>query len=530
VNAGALTAAFGIEYTGSTLYGYSPDPDFVQSTVINATLNGAVGGTTAWSLLGGRGADSILGDNNGDYIVGDLQPFATNQDTIVGGNGNNTIYGDYSNGSATDGSADSIVGGSSGDTIYGGAGGDTIIGNAGANEIYGQDGDDSIVSGTNNDTVYGGAGNDTIVGSAGNDSLFGDAGTNLFQFANGILTSSATVDGGGSVDGQDTLSFTDATTVIDTAFTNVSQIQVITTTDATNNSLTFGSEASTIGLDSVVGGSGNDTFVLESTFTDTGVTLRGGTGSDSISVNTYSQITSNYIDAEGGGGDTDVLQIVTSLGSSTGPSFDSINTNNVNGIERLELGVTANNYVALSNGSGGWGINTVVGGATVQNEISAFGLTAQVTLLGGSSSDVLTGGTVADRLQGWLYTTAASTNTVADTFTGGTGADTFVLGDTASNAYSTAFAANIQGFEYGVGTDVLELWGQGLLPGATGITDNGSNQVIVDIGGTNAYTINYNDLAGTGDIRDAANAITYGSFTYNGNMANNLVAANFSFV
>jgi Ca2+-binding RTX toxin-like protein len=432
--------AFGIEYSGDTLWGYSPDPDFVQSTRINATLNGSLDDRN-WTLLGGTGDDSIIGANqigggaNGDFIVGDRSPvgaqsYYQGQDTIVGSLGNNTIYGD-SIGDVGQGNADSIVGGINSDTIYGGGGNDTILAadnlaiDSGDNLIEGNDGNDSIVGGAGNDDIYGGNGDDDIVGSLGADSLFGGDGNDDFQFANSDFGSAATIDGGA---GSNTLSFTNAAIVVDSQFANKSNIDIITTPDGFNSDITLGSNAGSgvMGLNSVIGGNGDDTFALASTFTTTGQSLYGGAGNDDFTVNSYSQISSGYID---GGANTDTLNIVTSLGASN--SYEPIVSTNVSNIEILQLGETATNYVNIGDSNGDWGIASVYGGANVDNNINAAAIGVSINLFGGNNSDQLIAGSNGDVIQGWL----ATTNTSNDTLTGGTGNDDFVLGNNTDNAY-----------------------------------------------------------------------------------------------
>jgi hypothetical protein len=481
---GLQVNVFGIEYSGSTLYGYSPDPDFVQSTVINATLNGDVGGSTAWSLLGGLGDDSIIGGANND-------------------------------------------------SAFGGVGNDDIFGGLGDDSLLGEDGDDTINGGDGNDDVYGGNNNDVIIGSLGADSLFGGDGNDDFQFANSDFGSAATIDGGA---GTNTLSFTDAATVVDSQFANKSNIDVITTPDGFNSNLDLGSNAGSgsMGLNSVIGGTGNDTFGLSSSFTATGVSLYGGAGNDEFTVNSYSQLSSGYID--GGVGTNDTLEILTSYAG-----VAQYNTDSVSNIESLQLGNTAINQVILNNGAAGWGIATIAGGANVNNEISAFSLNAQVTLLGGNLQDELTGGNNNDRLQGW-YGPAASANSNSDTLTGGNGSDVFVLGDGNSNAYnynfigSSGFVAEVRRFEYtGISTDSFELWNFDLVgPGVKGLVNTTPGSLYTaNIDGTDVYQIHYNDagaLGNSGRISNNTDTITYATFTYDGSMSGNLTTTSFNFV
>jgi Ca2+-binding RTX toxin-like protein len=473
---GNQVGVFGIEYTGSTLYGYSPDPDFVQSTIINATLTGNVGGTTAWTLLGGLGQDSIVGGNNdGEYIVGDLETlvganqgriFAANSDTIVGNNGTSTIWGDFvlgldANGDIdtanvdgiTIGADDSIVGGANGDTIFGGGGNDDILAGDGTNLVYGQGGNDSIVSGANTDVIYGGIGNDSIVGSTGvggDDTFFGGAGNDDFEFSSVAHLEDSSLDGGTDTD---TIRFTtDAVTVVDANLDQIvaGTIERIVTANG-DNSITLDSNADSAGISTVIGGTGNDDFTLNSSFNNP-VTLLGGAGNDDFTVNSYSQITSASID--GGVGTEDTLNIVTSLGSSI--SYEPILLGvNVSNIEILQLGETATNYVNLIGDSNGdFGIANVYGGANVDNNINAAAIGLSINMFGGNNNDQLIAGSNGDTIQGWLISTTNASN---DTLTGNTGNDDFVLGNNTDNAYGQSGGGSPIAYirDFDAGSDIL---------------------------------------------------------------------------
>jgi hypothetical protein len=88
--AGSALTTFGINYnTGSTLYGYALDPNFVQSNAISATLDGsqAIAPTDpSWSLLGGLGNDFIIGGSNNDTALG-----GAGNDNITGADGNDSL-------------------------------------------------------------------------------------------------------------------------------------------------------------------------------------------------------------------------------------------------------------------------------------------------------------------------------------------------------------------------------------------------------------------------------------------------------
>jgi Ca2+-binding RTX toxin-like protein len=444
---GNFTAAFGIEYTDNTLYGYSPDPDFVQSTVINATLNGAVGGTTAWSLLGGRGNDSIIGGSNNDIATG-----GAGDDSIFGG------IADPVNGNPFNGGNDSLLGDAGNDTINGGDGLNTLEGGIGNDSlIVIDDGTAPLAVGTNN-TLLGGDDNDVFFFGK----VFGTA-------SDTYLTATTSVVGGLGID---TIQFANGNVnVADSAYTLVSQIESIVGGNGADT-FSFGTNATAlVDLAGVLGGDGNDSLVLESTYNSATnpITLDGGLGNDIFSVDAYSQIQPATNSTIIGGGGEDTLSFANFIGSIGTPAV--INDANVSQVEFLQLANNGSNYVVLN---GSFAIDTVLGGDAVgvDNYINAQGLDPAnaVTLAGGQGSDFLLGGPGTDWLQGFAFGPGAPVS-ASDTFTGGSAVDTFVLGNGSGNAYSGgAVQATINDFDI-AGLDVIRLFNNGLTPGAVGFGD-----------------------------------------------------------
>ena len=444
-NPGAETYPFGIKYTGDTLWGYSADPDYIQGTPpINSTLNGAAGGP--WSLLGGSGNDSIIG--------------GANNDTALGGSGN-----------------DSIFGGAGNDSLLGEAGNDTIDGGSGLNSLFGGLGNDSLLVIDNGTAALAAVTNNTLVGgdeTAPNGDVF-FFGKVFGTATDTYLTSTTSLVGG---TGTDTIRFADGNvTVADSAYTLVSQIESIVGGTGTDL-LVFGAEASTIGLAGVVGGNGNDTFVLEAGFTGSNVTFAGGAGNDRFVIDNFNQLSptgqNNRIDGEAG--TNDVLAISNLLGSAAFAA--RITDQNVTNIEELRLAngtaPTDANYVNLITP---WGIQRVFGGTGAQNIINAQpAITVGLELYGAELSDQLGGGGAADIIKGWIGT--PTSNTVRDTFTGGAGADTFVIAEAAlaGNAYGNIANnyAVITDFQANAGRDILQLKNLGAAAANYSLTFAGS--------------------------------------------------------
>jgi Ca2+-binding RTX toxin-like protein len=157
------------------------------------------------------------GTADSDLIVGNgLNNF------INTGDGNNVVYGGAGD--------DVIIGGTGNDIIFGGSGNDIIDSGNGNNYVDGGDGDDSIFGGEGNDILAGGAGNDTIFGGDGDDVLFGGEGADYIQGDDSTA-------GNENVDGN---------------------IYFVTSDDA------------------IIGGDGNDTFVITSEEDAEGVIIEAG--------------------------------------------------------------------------------------------------------------------------------------------------------------------------------------------------------------------------------------------------------------
>lgn len=119
--------------------------------------NGTVDGTSGDDLI-----DSAYdGDLQNDFVdTADGTGVERNEDIIAAGAGNDSVYAGLED-----------------DTVFGGAGSDTIFGGSGSDELSGDSGDDTIAVSAS-DTAYGGGGDDLfiydeIIGESGNVEIFG---------------------------------------------------------------------------------------------------------------------------------------------------------------------------------------------------------------------------------------------------------------------------------------------------------------------------------------------------------------------
>lgn len=168
---------------------------------------------------GAGGNDVIYGGNGDDTIIG-----GTGNDILAGGGGNDIIVTGTMDGSTNNGnnvisagSGDDIVfAGSGNDVISGEGGNDLIDAGNGNNIVDGGSGSDNIISGSGNDVVLGGSGNDVIYSGDGDDVLDGGEGSDY-------------IEGGGSTLGNETVT---------------------------------GNLFNVTSFDVMLGGNGNDTFVI----------------------------------------------------------------------------------------------------------------------------------------------------------------------------------------------------------------------------------------------------------------------------
>jgi Ca2+-binding RTX toxin-like protein len=436
------------------------------------------------SLFGGTGNDTF--DTGLAYIATSV--------TLIGGAGNDSILGQDA--------ADSIVGGLGDDILVGRNGADTILGNEGNNSIVGGDGADSLLGGIGNDTFTGDADNDTIKGNGGADSLLGGLGDDLFLFASSVEVSNV-VDliGGGGIDTMQLLSDTQSLT--DLNFSKVKTTEVLTFANGANSVL-IDTNALASGLQTIYGGTGDDTFTQGLGFANP-ITLIGGTGNgnDQFNISSVQQLAQNSIS---GGSDTTHDKI-----SVTDTTNDNVSRTlaNVTDVELLEF--TAGVRVNLT---GAWGIETINGGAgnsTIDASSVAYAGSGILITGKDAGADSLIGGIGSDTLQA----ATSSSNTNNDTLTGGAGIDWFVLGNATGNFYgvtpgatpSTTGSPNafVKDFDV-VGQDIIRLSGNGIAAGST--LNNGffkvvdTNQVRYYAGQSPTFT----NLAYTVDYTGTANS------------------------
>lgn len=502
------------------------------------------------------------GYNGGYYGNYYYQGTDGGDDIIIGGSGNDNL---------SSGAGDVWIDGAAGhDIIYGGAGRNVLIGGDGVDQIFGGAGDDYIAGGAGNDYIqpwiggpapgglFGGDGNDIIVGGGGLDGVFGENGDDVL-----IVDE----DGGATFDyydggvGSDTASFERFTSAVNfnlttgrgNGYTAVTYgdgfVAIENVTGSNLNDIIYGDEvANTLkglgGNDQLYGGEGNDI-------------IEGGEGIDIISGGGGAN-TASYLGSSAGvsvnlgarsslGGDAagDVLSGIQNL---TGSNYGDELTGDT-GANIISTGV-GDDYINATSGydtyNGGDGFDTVDyslatvssvnvtlgtagGNATYRDSVLTLiyqSLVSVEQIIGTSSHDSFSS-------SGSNLNITWDGNGGYDTFSGGTGSDTYVYGHGYGvvSISDSKSASNTIRFKAGVTFD--DLWAANSggtfqlgIRGAAGYIQAYSNAATV---GNNV--IKFLDLGGAAQVDvTQVNAVYAGSdgadTLYGATTTSNLIFAN----
>ena len=295
------------------------------------------------------------------------------------------------------------------------------------------------------------SGNDTVI--MGDSALTIDLGdgNNTVQTDSAYLTIGDKITGG---TGTDILEITDAATIVDLDFNQITNFEKLVLADDVN-SVELGAKAKAAGVVTIDGSASTD--VLTATVTDTGFNITGGTAADIIKIDSanLSSLTFN------GMGGTDVIELTSAanLNDSDFANLSQIETlelNDFNTTQSITLGsssVTAddatNSGLTTIDASGLLGVNNV--------EVDISGMLKNMTVTTAAGNDIITMGrgvdTISTGLGDDIIKVSSENFTSADTINGGgqTGAGG-ILGDileitTTTNAITDAHFTNVLGIE-----------------------------------------------------------------------------------
>ena len=397
------------------------------------------------SLSGGAGKDTINGGAGNDTLDG-----GAGDDSLTGGQGDDTYVVD----STSDVIVELANGGS--DTVKSSATyvlgvnlenltltGTAVIngtGNALANSIKGNSADNELDGGgdgTTADTLVGGAGNDTYTVHSVNDVITEVANEGLDTVKSAVSLSLS------AVDNVENLTLTGAAI----SGTGNALANVITGNDA-DNILDGGGTGATV--DTLVGGAGNDTYIVHNT--NDLVTELQGAGTDTVQSSVNYSLGSNLENLTLTGAAT--LGVGNELANNIVGNGSSDRLNGLAGDDRL-TGGAGNDTLDGGSGNddmfGGLGNDTYVvdsaldvvteglnaGSDTVQSSVNyTLGSNLEkLTLLGGATvgvgnelANTIIGNDSGDRLNGLAGDDSLTGGIGSDTLDGGTGNDTMAGG------------------------------------------------------------------------------------------------------
>jgi Ca2+-binding RTX toxin-like protein len=358
-----------------------------------------LGGSKNNSLVAGTGNQALVGGNNisaSNILVGGI-----GLDTLKAGKGYNTlISGSKAGGSnilIADGVANSLVAGLGNDTLHAVAfGGDTtMVGGSGKVMMAGGKNSNSLVSGSTglgSNTLLGGTGDNTLSAGTGRDVIKGGDGKNVFIFKhNNILNQDILLSK--KISSTNTLGLNSAAqiSIQDSDLAGIFSKNKGATLDAIRNygaasvSITLGSNANNLFVDSIVAGNSGDTLTAGSGYKGA-LDFYGGTGNDLIVADSREQIVNSYKNGGSlyGGSGIDTLRIVNSATLNDDAFFS---TNNVEKVDVLHL-VGSANLVTLGGSASADGYSIVYGGNGGNTLIQDASFNDGLTLIGGNGRDL----------------------------------------------------------------------------------------------------------------------------------------------
>jgi hypothetical protein len=231
-----VAAADELDSTANVLKGGTGTGDTLNIATAGNAIQAA--DTISWSgienyTLTGNGAQSLtLSDGN----------IAAGAALTVNGNSQTSTVFTFDGSAESDGTMTVMLRGSGNHIVTLGQGNDTVSTH-------------SVTTGTlaltltgGNNTVTTGEGVATVTLGGGNDNLTLNLGNDIVQGTNGQLDQNDTVAGG---TGTDTIKYTDASTVRDSDFTNVTSVEAVTMVGDFAGTFTLGANASTAGITSL---------------------------------------------------------------------------------------------------------------------------------------------------------------------------------------------------------------------------------------------------------------------------------------
>ena len=349
----------------------------IDGSNVNDAITGSIGND---SVNAGSGNDTINASAGNDTLSG-----GSGNDILIGGSGNDAIDGGVGNNTAsyTDATSNVVINLSNatvGGVLAGTATGDGTDTLSNIQNAIGGSGNDVITASSSNSILIGGDGLDTLNGGVGNDLLIdgalidpNDIPTDLVTLMSGLSNSINALQG---IKGS-SLNTNPMIDEINTLNHTLSQIVLEGTGSSTlSNTLSINAVSAISPTDALVGGKGNDTYVITSL--NTKVTEATSSGTDLIDV---------AIATIGG-----TYTLATNI--ENGALINDVNYNLVgNTLNNILVGNSHNNSLSGGSGNdtlvGNGGHDTLIGGNGIDTFHVSSSSTDQINDLGAGGSDVL---------------------------------------------------------------------------------------------------------------------------------------------
>ena len=371
--------------------------------------------------------------------------------------------------------------------------------------------------------VTGGAGADTITGASEKSNFSGGAGNDVFRFDSLVLDANDTVSGG---DGTDTIQLTNDTgSYVDTDFTNITGVEVVSANGAAGWSATFNGNADTAGFTTVTSEAGSNVSITLGSAFDNALRFNLSDGADTVAAAssnaavTVSTNAANYTTADsltGGGTTGDVIRITMGAGGETA-AFG-----NVSGFETITIVGSGDNDVVISMSDTMIGANgsLTVNATDLSNSNATLTLTsaettttATLTVLGGAGADTIVGASEKSNFSGGagndVFVFDAAVLTSADTLSGGDGTDSIAISANHANGVTDADFSNVTGIENltvsASGNAVVATFNANADASAIStVTGQGTANDVITVGSAFDNALRINLAAGDNDKVDAS--------------------------
>lgn len=442
-----------------------------SDTIVYTSSSAAVSVSLVTGTSTGSGTDTFLnienitGSNYGDTLTGDDGANILNgglgTDTLIGGEGDDTYVVDNSGDVVTENSSegtDLVQSIALNYTLGSNVENLTLLDAGGANNAFGNGLDNVITGNIYSNTLSGGAGNDTIAdGGISADVMIGGAGNDTY-----VVAVSSDVISENSAEGTDLVQ----SSVAYTLAANVENLTMtVSSVTGTGNTMDNILSAVTGGVNTLAGGAGNDTYIIDSNDV---VVEAASSGTDTVQVAATYTLGSEV---------ENLILTGTSAISGTGNTLNNVITGNgaantlsgAAGVDTLIGGAGDDTYLVDSitdtiTENGGGGTDTI--SSSVSFDMSSIANVENLILTGattngtGNSLDnvITVTGTGVNILSGGAGNDTLDGGSGADTMIGGTGNDTFYIGtagevitenlnEGADTVYSTVtytLAANVE--------------------------------------------------------------------------------------